>query len=311
MLGLISAVIVAAVAALVFFKEQHQYEVHTAGIVLITGASTGIGRHAAEHLADNHNFLILAGVRKESDFSSIEKLNKPNLLPILIDVSSHDSCTVAVREIRRLSEQRQLPFVALVNNAGIGMFNPLEFQDLGELRRLFDTNVFGLLDLTQQSLPMLRASKGRIIMISSIAGFFSSPFSGAYAASKYAVEALSDALRRELLDHGVSVSVVEPGYVRTQIIATSRKTTEEIYQERKSEILAVYPGAAKRDGMEEMMAQQVGPEVTTTPAIEHALTAKLPKTRYPVAGALGLSAKFISWLVWGLSDRLKDAMFKD
>mmetsp|Transcript_119388 Transcript_119388/g.234583 ORF Transcript_119388/g.234583 Transcript_119388/m.234583 type:complete len:310 (-) Transcript_119388:44-973(-) len=308
MLGLLSAAVVAVIAALVFFKEQHEYFVHNSGIVLITGASTGIGRHAAEYLADNHNFLILAGVRKESDFSSIQNMNKSNLLPILIDVSSHESCEVAVEEIRKLSEQRRLPFVGLVNNAGVGMFNPLEFQDMGEIRRLFDTNVFGLLDLTQQTLPLLRASKGRIVMLSSVSGFVSSPFSGAYAASKYAVEALSDSLRRELVEHGVSVSVVQPGYVRTQIIASSVKASEEQYLERKSEMLSLYPGAAKRDGMEQMMAEQVGPDVTTTPAIEHALIAAYPKTRYPVAGAMGLSAKFISWMVWALSDRLEDTI---
>ncbi len=146
-------------------------------------------------------------------------------------------------------------------------------------------------------------------MLSSISGIVSTPFSGMYAASKYAVEALSDALRRELLSHGVSVSVVQPGYVRTQIIASSRKATEDIYEEQKSELLAVYPGAAKRAGMEQMMAAQPGPEGTTTPAIVDALTSAFPKTRYPVAGAMGLSAQSISWLVWALSDRVKDFLF--
>jgi short-subunit dehydrogenase len=309
MLGIVSAIAVAAVSALVFFTEMREYKVHTEGIVLITGASSGIGKDAAEYLADHHNFLVLAGVRKQSDFAAVEKLNKKNLLPFLIDVASHESCTTAVDNVKKLSVERNLPFVGLVNNAGIGRFSPLEFQEMDDARALFDTNVFGLLDLTKQTLPLLRASQGRVVMISSISGFVSSPFSGIYAASKFAVEALSDALRRELLSHGVSVSVVQPGYVRTQIIATSRKATEEVYKEQSSQMLALYPGVAKREGMEEMMAQQPGPELTTTPGIVHALTAAHPKTRYPVAGALGLSATAISWMVWSLSDRVKDFLF--
>lgn len=309
MLVTVTAIAAAAIAVLVFLSDRREYKVHNKGIVLITGASSGIGRHAAEFLADNHDFLVLAGVRKDSDFSSIANMAKKNLRPLMIDVASHESCTKAVEEIRRLTESENLPFVGLVNNAGVGHFNPIEFQALNDARAVFDTNFFGLLDLTKQCLPFLRASQGRVVMLSSISGFVSTPFSGIYAASKFAVEALSDALRRELLHHGVSVSVVQPGYVRTAIIASSRKASETQFEEQKVELLELYPAAVKRGGMEKMLSEQPGPDVTTTPAIVHALTSAVPKTRYPVAGALGMSATFISWFVWTTSDRIKDFLF--
>lgn len=308
MWGVVFAALVALIAVAVFHTERKEYKVHSNGIVLVTGASTGIGHDVAEYLAEHHNFLVLAGVRKESDFLNFTKENKPKLLPFMVDVSSHESCVAAADQIKLLMAERNLPFVALVNNAGVGRFNPIEFEDLEGVRKLFDTNVFGLMDLTKQVLPLLRASQGRVIMVSSLSGFISSPLSGVYAASKFAVEALSDALRREVAQHGVSVSVVQPGYVKTQIIATSRKATEEEFQEKGAQMLAVYPGVAKRAGMEEMMASMKGPEHTTTPAIVHALVSAFPKTRYPVAEAIGMSATTISWMIWALSDRLKDIM---
>lgn len=308
MIGIISAVAVALVAVLVYFAERREYTVHREGIVLITGASTGIGRDAAEYLASNSDYLVLAGVRKQSDYNSIVEMNKSNLLPLTVDVTSHESCVSAIDQIRSLSESKGLPFVGLVNNAGLGGFNPIEFEDVERAKALFDANVFGVLDLTQLSLPLLRASRGRVIMISSVAGFVSNAFSSVYCASKFAVEAISDALRKEMLAHGVSVSVVQPGYVKTQIIARSINASAEEFEHKKEAMFALYPKTAKRLGMAEMMAKQPGPESTTTPAIVHALTSPFPKTRYPVASANGLSAKTISWLVWALSDRLKDML---
>lgn len=306
----VSAVVVAA--ALVYKAERKEYPPHTSGIILITGASSGIGRDAAEHLAKNYNFLVLAGVRKESDFQKIQEQNHKNLLPLIIDVSSHESCVHAVEKLKELIDKHNLPFVGLVNNAGVGEFNPVEFQDIAEARTLFDTNVFGLLDITQLTLPLLRSCKGRVVMLSSISGIVSTPFQGLYAMSKYAVEALSDALRREVTRHGVSVSIIEPGYVKTQIMKTSLrgKGPDGVEIEpQNADMLALYPAAIKRDGMAEMMERMPGPETTTTPAIVHALTSAFPKTRYPVAQASGLSGRVLSWLAWLLTDRLKDVAF--
>lgn len=308
MWGVFFAVAVALLAGLIFHTERKEYFVHTKGIILVTGASTGIGRDAAEYLSKNTGFLVLAGVRKESDYQNILESNK-QMLPFMIDVASHESCVSAVGKIQELTKKYNLPFVGLVNNAGIGgNYSPLEYQDMVYARTLFDTNVFGLLDLTQQALPLLRASQGRIVMISSLSGLFAIPLSGVYSASKFALEALSDTLRRELASHNVSVSVVEPGYVKTAIIQNSLKSVAS----QSAEMLALYPNAAvaKREGMAVMMERMPGPEVTTTPAIMDALTSAFPKTRYPVAQASGLQARVLTWVSWILSDRIKDMIFK-
>lgn len=302
----------ALVSFLVYKAESKEYEVHTTGIILITGASSGIGRDAAEYLAKHFNFLVLAGVRKQSDYDKILQLNHKNLLPFIIDVSSHESCVNAAAKLSTLMDEHNLPFVGLVNNAGIGTFNPLEFQELIEARTLFDTNVFGLMDITQLTLPLLRRSKGRVINLSSLSGIVSTQFTGVYSASKYAVEALSDALRREVAHHGVSVSMIEPGYVKTELMKSAMvsPTTGERVEPMSDELLSLYPEAKKRHNMPAMMERMPGPETTTTPAIVHAMTSAFPKTRYPVAQANGLKAVVVSWLVWLFSDRIKDKLFK-
>ena len=305
-LGPILATSVALVSFLIYKTERKEFVVHTSGIVLITGASSGIGRDAAEYLAKHCNFLVLAGVRKQCDYDSILQLKHKNLLPLIIDVSSHESCVKAAAKLSELMDEHNLPFVGLVNNAGVGTFNPLEFQETAEAKVLFDTNVFGLMDITRLTLPLLRRSKGRVINLSSLSGIVSTQFTGVYSASKYAVEALSDALRREVAHHGVSVSMIEPGYVKTELMKSAGKGVEPLSEE----LLALYPEAKKRETMAGMMERMPGPGETTTPAIFHAMTSAFPKTRYPVAQASGLGAVMVSWLVWLFSDRIKDKLFK-
>lgn len=302
----ILATSVALVSFLIYKTERKEFLVHTTGIVLITGASSGIGRDAAEYLAKHCNFLVLAGVRKQSDYDNILHLKHKNLLPFIIDVTSHESCVKGAAKLSELMDEHNLPFVGLVNNAGVGTFNPLEFQDIAVARALFDTNVFGLMDLTHLLLPLLRRSKGRVINLSSLSGIVSTQFTAVYSASKYAVEAISDALRREVAHHGVSVSMIEPGYVKTELMKSAGKDAEPL----SDELLALYPDAKKRDAMPQMMERMPGPGQTTTPAIVHAMTSAFPKTRYPVAQANGLPAVVVTWLVWLFSDRIKDKLFK-
>jgi short-subunit dehydrogenase len=302
------AFFVALIAAVVFYGEQKTFIVHKEGIVLITGASTGIGRHAAEYIADNFNYLVLAGVRKESDALNIDGLKKNNLKSLIIDVSSHDSCLSAIAQVKEIMSERKLPFVALVNNAGVSRYAPIEFQDLDDARTLFNTNFFGALDLAQLTLPMLRESKGRLIQISSMAGFITPTFSGLYSSSKFAMEAMSDALRREVSDLGVSVSVIQPGYVNTPIVTSSKIATGDFISSKWQEIQQIYPKVQSRESAEARMEAAVGPDTSTTPAIVDALTAASPRARYRVAGALGLSADVVSWLVWAMTDRLRDLL---
>lgn len=300
------ALIAVAAAVSVMLYTKKTYPVHSQGIVLITGASTGIGRHAAEQLANDHpGFLVLAGVRKNSDAESIKSLNVPNLSPLIIDVAKHESCVAAMDEVKTLMNAKNLPLIGLVNNAGISRRMPLEFHTIDDAKTVFQTNVFGLLDLTQLALPMLRESKGRIVMISSVSSLVSLPLSGIYSASKRALDALTDSLRRELAPFEVSVSVVQPAYVKTAIFTAPDREVNDVVKSAAQETYPkhytekVIAGAKKLYGM--------GDEpIVTTDAIVDALVSEQPKTRYVVANISGISAFFIDWFVWLISDRLED-----
>jgi NAD(P)-dependent dehydrogenase (short-subunit alcohol dehydrogenase family) len=159
-----------------------KYLVHDQGIILITGASTGIGFDAALALAQTRTiaragatghsrYQVYAGVRKNQDVERIQNLNITNLTPIILDVSEHQSCVEVMKFMTQETERLQLPFIALVNNAGISRKLPIEFHDLNDAKRVFNTNYFGALDMVQLSLPLLRKSQGRIVMTSSITGF--------------------------------------------------------------------------------------------------------------------------------------------
>jgi NAD(P)-dependent dehydrogenase (short-subunit alcohol dehydrogenase family) len=155
------------------------------GIVLISGASTGIGKHAAVELAKlKPQYTVLAGVRRESDFNLILDEGLSNLKPILLDVTSYSSCVDAIEKISSEIATKKQPLIALVNNAGISRNIPVEFHHIDDVKLIFETNFFGMLQLTQLAIPLLRSSAGRIVMISSVAGFignllliFLSPFS--------------------------------------------------------------------------------------------------------------------------------------
>jgi len=296
-----------------------QYIVHDNGIVLITGASTGIGNHAAIHIAKNSNLLVLAGVRKDSDINSIKNLNIKNLQPIIIDVTKHDSNIHAYKEIQQIMNDKNLPFVALINNAGISRSIPIEFHTIEDIKFLFETNFFGVIDLCQIFLPELRKSKGRIINISSIAGLVTPTMSGIYSASKRALEGLSDGLRREthnqgLLDFiiiiiiiiiiisyyylGISISVVNPGYIKTPIFESGLKNSESVMEKISSEIENVYGALLQKriKKREKEFKSAVGPEHSTT-AITDALLNKKPLTRYACAYALGIFFKSINSII--------------
>lgn len=151
-----------------------EYKVYNKGIILLTGASTGIGKDASEILSSSslsYNYIVYAGVRKEKDIEIINNIGNKNLKPILLDVSNYNSCVNVYEFIKNETERLNLPFIALVNNAGISRKLPAEFHDINDAKRVFDTNYFGPLQLTQLFLPLLRQSQGRIIMTSSITGF--------------------------------------------------------------------------------------------------------------------------------------------
>ena len=175
--------------------------------IAVTGASTGIGAATARLLLDR-GFAVIATVRKESDGADLDARGARVLL---MDAAVRESVAAFAAAVG------SAPLAGLVNNAGIAVPGPLEFISRDDLSRQFEVNVLGLMDVTRRLLPNLRQARGRIVNVSSIAGRSSLPMMGAYSASKFAVEALSDALRVELRPWGMKVVLIEPGPVKTAI----------------------------------------------------------------------------------------------
>jgi NAD(P)-dependent dehydrogenase (short-subunit alcohol dehydrogenase family) len=270
------------------------------GAVVITGASTGIGRATALHL-DKLGFRVFAGVRRAQDGESLRKAGSDRITPILIDVTDGASIAAAAKEVD--GAVRDAGLAGLVNNAGIVVSGPVEFTSLDEWRRQFEVNFFGFLAVTQAFLPLVRKGKGRIVNVSSIGGKVASPFVGPYAASKHALEAASDSLRRELRATGVEVSVIEPGAVATPIWEKGEKDAGANIAALPEEAHRVYgKGMAKlREAAGKLAASALPPEKVAE-IIAHALTAPRPKTRYLV----GKEAKIQKALSSLLGDRLFD-----
>jgi short-subunit dehydrogenase len=291
------------------------------GIIVISGASSGIGRDAAEVLA-KQGYHVFAGVRRQADADSITQTNIATLHPLFLDVTDHDWCVEAITTVSEFRASSGLPFVALINNAGITHTQLVEYHDLSSARAIFETHIFGVIDLVQLSLPMIRKDKGRIIMIGSVSGFVAPPLTGITSASKFALEGLSDALRREVDELGVSVSIIQPGYVSTPIHAKQGlgQGSNRLHYAvgarpdvTPDEIIATYPhiyNDAAHNRRQEVEANGNEVAVTTT-AIVHAVKDPYPLTRYLVAGAGGLPAFVISWLAWALPDKAEDFVVKN
>lgn len=177
-------------------------------VVLVTGASSGIGRETAILMARTGHVVYGAARRLDK----LQELSKYGVIPLVLDVTKDYSCQNALQQI--LNQHGTLDI--LINNAGYGSYGAVEDVPLAEARHQMEVNVFGAIRLTRMVLPLFRRQhQGRVIMVSSIAGRVTGPFGGWYHASKYALEALSDALRMETAGQGIQVSIVEPGLVRT------------------------------------------------------------------------------------------------
>src|SRR6202140_2650853 len=174
-------------------------------IVIITGASRGIGEASARDLA-RRGFHVLAGVRRDQDADTIRG---PGIEPLIIDITNPDHIRTLATRVHEDPQGRAVR--ALVNNAGIGVNAPVEVFAIDEWRRLFEVNFFGHIAVIQTLLPALIRNKGRVVNISSVGGKIAMATYGPYAGTKFALEAVSDALRREVAPSGVWVVVVEPG----------------------------------------------------------------------------------------------------
>jgi NAD(P)-dependent dehydrogenase (short-subunit alcohol dehydrogenase family) len=259
-------------------------------IVLVTGASSGIGEASALRLA-RRGWRVLAGVRNAGDAPEGTE-------EVLLDVTDEEQVHAAAASIDEL--------YGLLDNAGIAVASPLETLPLEELRHQLEVNVVGQVAVTQAFLPQLRRARGRIVLMGSIAGMSSLPFLAAYAASKHALEAVADALRVELAPWSIQVTIVEPGTIATPIWtkgaaafdAMQSRVPEEmrgLYRERVDAFRRAAAAAGGRGQSPERVAE----------VVERALTARRPKTRYLVGRDAKIRAGFER-----LPDRLRDRVYE-
>ena len=267
--------------------------------VLISGCSTGIGRATALHLAKGR-YKVYATARREE---SIADLAGQGCTVLALDVCDEASMRAAVARV----EAAEGAVGVLINNAGYGSEGPVEEVPMDEVRRQFETNVFGLLRLTQLCLPGMRRQRwGKVINLSSMGGRLTFPGGGVYHATKYAVEALSDALRFEVAGFGVDVVVVEPGAIRTEFGNTAIARVDAL---GGSADYATFREALKhniRDAYDGRLAALAdGPEAVAK-AIERSLAARRPRTRYVVTAGARLMIGLRRWL----PDRAFDAFLR-
>ncbi len=266
---------------------------------LITGASSGIGR-ATALLLDRRGFQVFAGVRRSEYGEALQQEASKRLTPILLDVTDPRSIEAAARSVADSLGGRAL--AGLVNNAGIDIAGPLETSSVAEVRSQFEVNVIGLLAVTQAFLPTLRQSRGRIVNIGSALGRLAIPFMGAYSASKFALEGLTDAFRIEVRPWGIHVSLIEPGPVATPLWSKTHLLAG-MNEERGVAAGKLYATANVAAGAAFTKFGQSGisPDRVAAKVFE-ALTATYPKPRYLV----GRDAKALSWLAGLVPDRIRD-----
>ncbi|MEO8118412.1 MAG: SDR family oxidoreductase [Rhodoferax sp.] len=268
-------------------------------IVVISGASTGIGAATARELA-KRGYHVLAGVRRASDANA---LRADNLEPILLDITSDADVASLVKHIAQDAKRR--PLRALVNNAGVGVNAPVEVLPLPEWRRIFEVNLFGHVSMMQALLPALIANGGTVVNITSVGGKVAMATYGPYAGSKFAMEAVSDALRREVGPLGVKVVVVEPGAVTTPMLENVSAAGARITSAMTTAQRGRYAGL-----MHSIIAQAQAAIPKGVPAeeagriIADAVASKRPRIRYTV----GRDAALIVRLIRLLPDRMLDSL---
>lgn len=268
----------------------------TGGLALVTGASSGIGEACALRLA-RAGWQVLAGVRTDADGARLLEAGDGRVEPIVLDVTEPG----AIAALRERLDERELN--GLVNNAGVSMAIPLELLPLDELRRELEVNLVGQVAVTQAVLPSLRRARGRIVNIGSIAGRSALPFLGAYAASKHALEAVTDALRVELHPFGIEVVIVEPGSIATPIWRKGAEAFEHLLPALSAEMFSLY--RARMAGFRKAAAgRRREPADEVAKVVEIALTARRPRTRYVV----GRDARRRAW-VERLPDRVRDRVY--
>lgn len=251
--------------------------------VLVTGASSGIGEETAVHLA-HKGFRVFAAARRVEKLQELTAVGAGRITPVALDVTDEASIAAAIKTIA----DEGVTLYGLVNNAGVSVMGPFEKTPLSEWRRQYETNVFGLVAMTQAVLPQMRgAGRGRIVNIGSVSGRVAAPFQAPYSSSKHAVEGLSDALRRELVPYGIKVSVVRPGFINTPFGHQEQEALDKyINDDPYGEQLRTF-----KEWHAEGHPNAPSP-IVVAEAVHDALTAEKPHSRYTappkMLGALAL-----------------------
>ncbi|MFF4605120.1 SDR family NAD(P)-dependent oxidoreductase [Streptomyces sp. NPDC001339] len=295
---------------------------HRDRAVVVTGASSGLGREMALVL-ERKGFLVYAGVRNARDGKAVAAdAAHGRVRPLLLDIASPESIQEAAARVQaetaetaNTAEPRpaagpadpERPLLwGLVNNAGICVSAPLECIPREELRRQLDVNVIGSVEVTQAMLPRLRAARGRVVNITSGVGSVAFPYLGAYACAQFAKEAFSDALRRELLPHGVRVSVVQPGAIATPIWDKVNDGAARILQHAPAPVADVYrtafTGFARSNAATAQHSRTTPRQVAA--AVAHALSSDRPRIRYRVGQDARTAAALARLLPASALDRM-------
>ena len=292
-----------------------EYKVHnpTTSIVVITGASSGIGRDSAFDLASK-GYYVYAGVRKNEDIKKLElleaekKIKKGKIHPVILDVTKPRDITSLVNVIeKQVKSSNRTTLAAVVNNAGINYKDSVELQSMEDIRKIYETNFFGVLNMVKGFTPVFRSvNSGRFVQISSLMGFFTKPGMGIYSSSKFALEAMSDALRRELIDYNIAISLVQPGLVISSI-------HEKVVNHEKgvSNKANIYPRlySEQSQKMDELSLQLASTTECTNEAIRDAIMNKYPKTRYPVSNFVGIPVSLSKFINNFMPDKVLDFLF--
>ncbi len=239
--------------------------------ILVTGASTGIGRAVTDYLAQRGD-RVYAGARENHDLEALEQV--PGVTPLRLDVTQPQDIAASVSKVKEETEKLD----GLVNNAGVSGGGPLMEIGVEEIERQFAVNVFGVHRVTKAFFPLILRAEGRVVNMSSVGGRLALPFLGPYVMTKFAIEAYSDSLRRELAPHGIEVAVIQPGNVRTPIW---NKTDPEdprydgsIFEERYRRLARYFINQGNTKGM---------PPERIARTVYHALHARRPRIRYLVS----------------------------
>ena len=248
------------------------------GHVLVTGTSTGIGEATALHLAEK-GFHVFAGVRRAKDGERLQARAAGSITPVTVDVTKEKTIATARAAVEGAVGKQGL--AGVVNNAGLAVPGPLELQPMADFRLQLEANLFGPLAVIQAFMPLIRRGNGRIVNVGSVGGMVVLPITGGYSVSKFGLHAMSDALRLELRQWGIHVSLVQVAPVESAIYAKTYAALDDLRTKLGDEGYRLYEPqiAAVRKATEKAEADAEAP-VVIAQAVHHALTSGRPKARY-------------------------------